>query len=219
MVDREQINIRVDPSQKQRWEQYAETDDRVSGGLSGLIRTAVEAYIDPERSEQSGDATTAELPDDLAQRLTTIEESVQDIERLAERTDETVGFIEQELFGPDKKQFDDRLIRAIPPARPYSERWESDKRQYQDTRFGEPIAWDGTVEALADAIDADEDMVETSLDALIQRQESFVETAIIDDDQRYWTTRNVESQPYADGRNVKEEQKRRRFQNRQEGRR
>ncbi|MBX0322594.1 hypothetical protein EGH21_06085 [Halomicroarcula sp. F13] len=218
MTDRQQINVRLDPEQKERWERYAEEDKRVSGGISGLVRTAVEAFIDPEQSQSASSSESVDIPDDLSDRLATIEDTVQDVQTTVERTDESVGYIEQELFGSDDRPFSDQLIRAIPPARPHSETWEGDKQQYEDTRWGEPVIWEGTVDAFVEQLDVDRGTVEQSLKALTMQQDSFVETGTVDEVRRYWSDRELEFQPYADGRNVDEEQKRRKFRNRQESR-
>lgn len=217
MVDRKQINVRVDPEQKDRWERYAEEDHRVSGGVSGLVRTAVEAFIDPEQS-QSSESTSGNIPNDLTTQLDTITNTLQDVQNTVERTDSSVGYIEQELFGPDEKPFNDRLIRAIPPACPQSKKWEEDKERYEDSQEGEPIVWEGTVDAFAKQLDADRGMIKSSLEALIRQQDSFVESGTVDEVRRFWTERDLERQPYADGRKVEKENERRKFRNRQEAR-
>lgn len=216
MAEKEQINMRVDPDRKERWEQYVE-ENRVNGGMTGLIRTAVKNYIESDQS-QSANPSSVAIPDDLTSELSEIKNTLNEVQFTVERTDESVGFLEQEIVGSDERPFSDRLIRAIPPARPHSEKWEQDRERLKDQREGEPIVWEGTLDAFAEQLDADRETIKASLEAMVNQQDPFIETGTVNELRRYWCKRDLERQPYADGRKLEEEVKRRKFRNRQEGR-
>lgn len=72
MTDTAQINLRVDPEQKERWETYLEESNQFVT-LSDLIRTSVEAHIQTEHTE-SRDPSPA-----LASDIQTLHEEVTDV--------------------------------------------------------------------------------------------------------------------------------------------
>jgi len=215
--DKTQINVRISEGQKEDWEEYAEEDPTVQGGISGLVRAAVEQFITSNGRVGQNAQSTTDIPDDITQRLATIEDTLGDVHTVVTRVDQSVGYIEDEIAGTGERPFSDRLIRAIPPARPGTQSWKDARDTYEDRPKGEPIVWQGTVDAFSDQLDVDRDTIEYTLETLATNFD-YVETAIVGDNRRFWTERDLERQPYADARELEAEVERRERISRKEAR-
>lgn len=214
-----QINLRLPEEQKERWQQYADAQN-VNGGLSGLIRGAVDSYIERQTGARVTDTTDSGVESEVVlDRLASIEDTVTDVETTVGRVDESVGFIERKMVESDERPFSQRLLRSIPPSEPETEQWEEDRETFEGTREGEPIVWEGTVESFAESLDADVQMVEQSLEGLAKQQDSPIDVDEIEGEPRYWSERNLWQHRYADRREAAEYADERRFNERQEGRR
>lgn len=215
-----QINIRVSEEQKKDWEEFAEESSHIQYGVSELIRKSVTQFMQTEGTPtRSSTGDGGSIPDDLTDRLAAIEDTLGDVKITTERIDGSVEFIEHKLTeGDGEESFSDRLIRALPPSKPHSDAWSKDRELYEDHYYGKPVVWEGTADAFAEQLDADRQLVNQSLDALVGQQDSFVERAVVDGRERFYTSRELEMQPYADGRKVEEERRRRKRRRRKEER-
>jgi len=222
----EQLNVRVTEDQKERWDTFAE-ESRSVGGVSDLVRRAVHAYI-----EAQGDPTTVApnagvdgtIPENLSERLASIEDQLGGIATTVERTDESVGFIERKMVEPDTEttDFTHKLMGAIPPKEPGSREWRKARDRHEDRPDTPSVAWEGTIDAIADVTDSDPTLVEQSLDALVGQSdhtEVDIQTANVDGEKRYYADRKLRHKPYADGRTQEREAKRKEIAQRQEERR
>lgn len=216
-----QINIRVAEEQKAQWEEFAEESREIQYGVSELIRKSVTQFIQTEgtptrsRTDEEGHTT---IPEDLTERLARIEDTLGDVKLTTERIDESAEFIERALTDDGEESFSDRLLRAIPPSKPQSEEWDEDRERYEESHYGKPVVWEGTSDAFAEQMDADRQLVNQSLDAIVKRVDSPVETAVVDDRQRYYAPRDLLYQPYADGREAERDVQQRKRRNRKEER-
>jgi len=76
MADKEQINLRVDPAQKERWQSHVEQSDQFVT-LSGLIRTSVETTLqDDEHAEATPSPAVASDIQRLQEELTEVRKNV-----------------------------------------------------------------------------------------------------------------------------------------------
>lgn len=201
-----QINIRVKAHKKEDWGTYAE-ENGFHAGLSGLIRTAVENFIEngaTTTQPPTGQSAVA-IPDDLQDRLATIEDTVTDVEQTVDRVDESVGFIEQKMVETDEPSTTDKFMRAIPPTEPETERWAHERSEYADTDIGGWVAWDGTIETITEKVGADEETVRDFLEGVLLREDIPVETAEIEGEERYWAPREYPRFKRADGEKTREE--------------
>lgn len=231
----EQINLRVTENRKERWSEFAE-ESRAVEGTSDLIRKAVTAFVesggDPTAVATSMEGSQADVPENLSERLATIEDELSDVSSTVDRIDESTGFIERKVVeseSDDEPTLSDALMRRLPPAKPTSDRWNELRERHSSTPVGEPIVWEGSVDGFYDTLEGDypqvdRDLIMQSLESLQRNPNSDVnlETAIVDEEKRYWVERDPTDQPYADARTLKQEAKHRteerKFQGRQEDR-
>lgn len=225
----EQVNLRITESRKEEWDAFAE-ESRAVDGVSDLVRRGVTAYI-----QAGGDPTAVEtpsgtqssgrsVPDNLSGRLASIEDELRDVSSTVDRVDERADFIERKLVEGDREtSFKDLLLRAIPPAKPGTERWESLRDEYGSTPRGEPIVWEGTVSAFMDSLgdedpQTDESLIQQSLEAIHRGEDIDLEAETLDGERRYWAERDLEKQPYADGRRADQRTEQVAYSRRQERR-
>lgn len=70
--DKEQVNVRVSPSQKARWDSYVENEENTINTISDLVRTSVEKYVNTSADTGSVDET-AEVVAELERMSSTLE--------------------------------------------------------------------------------------------------------------------------------------------------
>jgi predicted transcriptional regulator len=222
-----QINLRVTEETKEKWDSFAKESRRVDG-RSDLIRRSVTAYIARYTDGSVGlDQEARAFPENIDERLAAIEDDLSEVTTTVDHIDDGVAFIERRVVEDDEDtSFSDQLMRVVPPAKPTTEDWAELREKYASHPMGEPIVWEGTVEAITEALGvdnentdiADESLVKQSLDALARQEDPSLKTDVVDGERRYWGERDLERQPFADGRMVEQDVERRRFRERQEGR-
>lgn len=83
---RSQINIRLSPEQKDRWDEYVDQDGRYNT-LAGLVRAAVESEI---QSEDDGQQAAPGLQNDIGEIQAAVDEIRTDVAWLREQQQEDV---------------------------------------------------------------------------------------------------------------------------------
>jgi hypothetical protein len=219
----EQINIRLTPDTKAKWAEFAE-ESRSVEGMSDLVRRAVNAYVDAHGDPTAVDGLSsgqaaANVPDDLTDRLTRIEDTLDDVATTVTRVDESAEVIERQLLDDNRENFVDRLMAIIPPSKPLSGEWDSDRERYEDDPEGGNIVWEGTASAFAAELDADVTHVEQALEAARENRDDVpLGTEVLDGERRWWSDRDLRYQPYADRRSDEWEAERRKRERRQKER-
>ena len=222
----EQINVRITGNRKDEWDEFAENSQAVDG-VSDLVRKAVTAYTEAGGDPTSVSAPTGNgtdvsgaIPENLSDRLASIEDELDGIASTVERTDETVGFIERKIVAKDDDTtFTDKLMGAIPPKEPGTDEWRKAREKYEGDEQTPSIGWDGTPEAISEVTDSDPTLVEQSIQSLRDQGEIDIETARVDGEDRYYVERDLTLRPFADGRRMEQESQRQAIADRQEDRR
>jgi len=140
MPEREQINVRVDASTKERWADHAE-DSREVANLSALVRRSVESFINTdERPQQSGDV---EIGGEVVEQLNEVQAAVQSVNA---KMDSVQSEVEELRRG---QQLDERIRDLLPPAEPHTVTWTEAKT----SPWYEHVIWSGRVEDIADELE------------------------------------------------------------------
>jgi hypothetical protein len=87
-----------------------------------------------------------------------------------------------------KQQIQPRIERVLPPHKPESKEWRMSKGSLPEDSN---IAWCGTTEGVAEALDEPIDIIEEGIETMIQ--EGSVSTATVDGDRRYWSAKHTAS--------------------------
>lgn len=115
MGDKKQINLRVDSSQKEEWEEYIENSGRYSS-LSGLIRASVEAEITGESDNEQ--ASSPAQSQDIESMKQDLERVRKDVSWLRKQRQDAVDIsdLAQEVFDNLKPlpDVDSRDVDASP---------------------------------------------------------------------------------------------------------
>jgi predicted DNA-binding protein len=207
-MGKKQVNIRVSKEQYERWDTHVKDNPDLQSGMSGLIRTAVEDYISDGEADLEVEVS---VPDEIRERLIEVDERTEDMERVLDRVDESVGFIERDVADVGGESFSDELMRAVPPKRPETERWEGAREEFAD----EPIAWEGTIDSFVETLDGERAAIENAIESAAMMQDSPIVVAGIGGQRRYYSPREYHQQPYADKRQSKKRVQERRLQERQ----
>lgn len=182
MDDPVQINLKVEASQKERWEKHLEQTHEFST-ISSLIRTSVETHIESS-SKETEDASPA-LSNDIQDLKDDIEAIRDDVSwlRNQERNEEDISELAQEIFdslevlpeppsdleipdstNPERYRYQQAAIQVITPSNQ-----EEAKKQGANPQ---------TTAALANRLDEDPNRIETAIEYLQDQFLPVVEVQI-----------------------------------------
>lgn len=172
------VRLQVSDEQRKRWEEYAEQE--YEGILSQLVRRSVQREINDSHSPSGTDHTEelASLAENQERILTALESLQERVENLEadNRSDPVVVENKNKVF------------ELLPDEEPGTRAWEEQRqtfgtlmqddvgKRYPDQPSKEEIirkskAWEGTVEALADALEEPEYIIEKTLQSLQETTE------------------------------------------------
>ncbi|WP_114575565.1 hypothetical protein [Saliphagus sp. LR7] len=165
------VNLAISEGKKERWEEYHQNNPELQS-MADLVRTAVEREIAREENEtpvESGasDQKVAQILDKmdlLSDRMKSFEGRLKNIE---ERT----------TTNPEINRLKGEIYEILPDEKPGSEGWEDEvytinKAGGTGTTKGMPDGWEGTPEALADALDEPIHLVEEAVEKLEEASKS-----------------------------------------------
>ena len=180
MAEKVQINLRVDPAQKERWEDYVEESERFVT-LSSFIRTSVEAQIsDSEPAQQEASPALANDVQDLHEEVTAIRKNVSWVrEQLQDEVD--ISELAQAVFDTLEPLPEQPEPIEVPDDMDMS--YEEYQRHLQAKRVIEPHGpgerRPQTAGAIADRVDATPKRVEDAIEYL---EDQFLPVVAIDYD-------------------------------------
>lgn len=183
MGDKTQIHIQVEKEKKKNWGEYAEEHPEIpSSNLSQLIRRAVYNEIEGSHSESSNDGTATVDLSEVTEQQARTESEMAKLRNVVEQMDSRVEEVQREVTSDRKKRpLEDRLMEALPPAKPKSQGWNRARDMGPDApRSQWETAWSGELFDLCKRVGETPDTVEEKLDEMgVPRQE-------VDGELRYW---------------------------------
>jgi hypothetical protein len=149
-----QVNLRVDETQKERWEEYLEESHQFTS-LSQLIRSAVEAEISD--GDQKATPETPAIANDIQNMKSELKRVRKDVSWLRNQQQDAVDI-------SDLAQQVLEELKPLPDVNPAKDA-EADIEEYAGVTGIEEYG-PQTVRALADSLDAEQKDVEDAIDHL-----------------------------------------------------
>lgn len=181
--DKSRINLVVNEERKSQWKEYQDENPEFQS-LTDLIRTSVTRQMEGQYSpSESGEA---ELK---------VSEAIDKIDRLSEQVSNVETRLKnvenQAIANPEIDRLKGEVYDLLPDEEPGSTMWEKAKTGLgqsaaQDSEY-EPkvIAWDGTPEKIAEALEEPTYLVEEALETLYGEVPTVKKT----NDRRYYLDR------------------------------
>jgi len=196
------VNIRTTEEKRSRWKAYADENDDVSH-VTQLIHRGVSEYISRRENgvtaahggqANDGGSLDDETVDRLTDALSTVEKFDRQFDEIltaVDQLDDRLTTVESHVTPDDDAELDvSTVVASLPHARPESDAWDVSVGGFGPHTNGDGevrplVAWDGTIEAVADYHDADEGRIEQMLD-YASESGGPVETGVVDGETRYW---------------------------------
>ena len=182
MSEKAQINVKVDPARKKRWNQYQDESLEVNS-MSDLIRLSVEKEI--ADNDSPGENETDHLKD-ISTTLNDIQDSIRGLESRMSRIEVSTQ------NDPEIDKLANEIFPILPDMEPGSRDWKGQREQYKSQLGDEPFdsslyhGWIGTVESVAKALDVNGLDTRKALEKLVSDMSGRVRTTEHDGKERYW---------------------------------
>jgi hypothetical protein len=178
--DKKQVNFWVDPDQKDRWQAYLDEESEFQH-LSQLARQAIEREIQ-QSDDTNGSAEPSEAFDAYFDE---IRGSINQLEQVMQEVEKRLSGLEREVRDdPQVRQLANEVFEILPS--------KDDIKEYQNiAKHGTPPehvaprAQAGTIDGIADSLEAETHEVRAALDRL-QQDTHQVHTVDWDDKTRYY---------------------------------
>lgn len=184
MNDRKQVNVKVAPEAKERWEEYANESFEVNS-MSDLIRLSVEKEISGQPGE-SGDEPATDHLESINKTLKDIQSNIGQLENRLSRIETST---QQD---PQIDKLANEIFPILPDMEPGTIDWKGQREKYQSQLGDEPFdsslyhGWKGTVESVAKALDVNELDARKALEKLVSDMSGRIRTTEHDGIERYW---------------------------------
>lgn len=107
MAEREQINIKIRPSKKERWIEYQEENSQY-GSMTDLIRQSVEKEI-------AGDEVDGTIPDNMGSNMAEIKDKLSGIEGDIDMLSSVISDLQQTVKSdPSDKHLRSEIFASLP---------------------------------------------------------------------------------------------------------
>ncbi|WP_147464964.1 hypothetical protein [Halococcus sp. IIIV-5B] len=200
--ERGQIHAYVDCAQKRRWEDYIEESYEVNS-MSEFLRAAAESYIQEERSTSSPSQPAQGQA--IEEQTSQVLDAVGGLSGQLQDVQQRLSVVEEEVTNPpERTELSTQVLHVLPTEKPYTEEWDL----MQHTNDDSTIAWEGTVDAVAEKlgmtreyrtypdedgriressspVHSQKDRVESALNQL-QKDTSLINSDSIEGELRYW---------------------------------
>lgn len=183
------VNIRTTEERRESWKEYAATNDDVDS-MSHLIHRAVAQYTARGGDTHGGQSADGAAVDAVMRQLDSLATAVDDVATTVDDINERLDAVEEEIgITRDVEAAD--VVRALPPAEPQSDDWTAMRQGMPDEDDpSSPVAWDGTVTAVADHLsDATSSVSEEQIGDMLNRLKDTpaVKSAVVEGRMRYFS--------------------------------
>ena len=158
MPERDQINLKLHPDQKQKWENYIENDSRIDS-MSQLIRGAVEDKINTDEPTGTSDISEESLSE-ILEAINNVEASVENI------ADDIQGLDADLARQPDFNELKERVFERMPEL-------PQGMAPEEAEQAGEDVEWLTAID-YAQELDEDKYLVYRALESVRRQYRSLV---------------------------------------------
>ena len=179
--ERTQVNAYIPPSQKQKWDEWLEDQDK-HPSMSQLIRFSVERVI---ATDGKGGVGQGSVPDELAEKVGEIHEWTHRMEKRMDDVDERLQSVESNVreAPADVQELAGDVFAALPTEDEATWRYDTEGMPGDGDDYQGPDT--GRVRDVADHLDAKPYEVRRAIDHL-QESSSLVESVVADGEERYY---------------------------------
>jgi hypothetical protein len=184
MGEKTQVHVQVEEDTKREWKKAVKKDRELTS-LSDLIRRAVFREISDDNRVTAFDdvledrdiPTQTDGDSETATEMAKLRDTIEDMDSRLEEVRRVV------TADTERRPLEDRIMEALPPAKPHTKQWKRVKRKRNDPNPPAAVmatAWDGDIWEISKHVGESPQTVEERLD------EMGVPRGDVDGERRYW---------------------------------
>ncbi|WP_147441147.1 hypothetical protein [Halorubrum sp. Atlit-26R] len=194
MPERKQVNVKIAPEAKERWQEYADESLEVNS-MSDLVRLSVEKEIQGDTGE-SGSESNSEHLESISRTLNDIQNNIGQLENRLSRIETST----QE--DPEINKLANDIFQYLPDKEPGTDAWQIERNDKNDELEAieeghidrgdseearkRLYGWEGTTESFADIFEVTELDARKALEKLVSDMSGRVRVTEHEGKERYW---------------------------------